>query len=352
MPIVSRFIKACLARPVDRIPVWIMRQAGRYLPEYRKIRERVPFLTLCKSPELAAEVTLQPVERFRMDAAILFSDILLLLEAMGVELAFDEKVGPRLGRGETGEERVRSVSVPDPALEMGYVLDAIRQIRSSIPEGCALIGFSGAPFTLATYLIEGGSSRDFYATKSFMYQEPAAFHRLMETLADALEPFLKAQIGAGADAIQLFDTWAIVLSPGDYREFVLPHMQRLATALKDEGVPTIHFSLGTSTLLEAMAHMGTDVLSLDWKIDIGEARNRLGPKKAVQGNLDPFALFQEPERLEESVLKILEKGSRWPGYIFNLGHGVHPKTPVENVRRLVEAVRNFPAPQAAEGASE
>jgi len=248
MPTVPRFVKACLAQPVDRIPVWIMRQAGRYLPEYRKLRGEYPFLTLCKTPALATEVTLQPLERFRMDAAILFSDILLLLEAMGVDLAFDEKAGPRLGRGESGDERVRSLSVPDPAQEMGYVLDAIRQIKGSIPEGCALIGFSGAPFTLATYLIEGGSSRDFYATKSFMYQEPAAFHRLMETLAEALELFLKAQIEAGVDAIQLFDTWAMILSPADYREFVLPHMQRLVAGLKDKGVPTIHFSLGTSTL--------------------------------------------------------------------------------------------------------
>jgi uroporphyrinogen decarboxylase len=264
---------------------------------------------------------------------------------MGVQLAFDEKVGPRLGEGESGEERVRSVSVPDPAQEMGYVLDAIRQIKGSLPEGCALIGFSGAPFTLATYLIEGGTSRDFYAVKSFLYQEPAAFQRLMETLTDAVEALLKAQIGAGADAIQIFDTWAMILSPADYTEFVLPHMQRLVAGVRDEGAPTIHFSLGTSTLLEAMARMGTDVLSLDWKIDMGEARERLGPKRAVQGNLDPFALFQEAARLEESVRPILEKGSRWPGYIFNLGHGVHPKTPVESVARLVDVVHDFPVPK-------
>jgi uroporphyrinogen decarboxylase len=348
----SLFVKACMAEPVERIPVWIMRQAGRYLPEYRRLRERVPFLTLCKTPELAAEVTLQPLERFHMDAAILFSDILLLLEAMGVELAFDEGVGPRLGQGETGEERVRSISVPDPAEEMGYVLDAIRQTKSSLPEGCALIGFSGAPFTLATYLLEGGTSRDFYAAKSFMYQQPGAFHRLMETLTDALEPLLRAQIGAGADAIQIFDTWAILLSPEDYREFVLPHMQRLVAGLKDQGVPTIHFSLGTSTLLDAMEQIGTDVLSLDWKIDLGAARERLGPDQAVQGNLDPFALFQPPERLEASVRKILEKGSRWPGYIFNLGHGVHPKTPVENMQTMVDVVRGFPVGEAAEGSRE
>ena len=349
MHTVSQFVRACLGQPVDHIPVWIMRQAGRYLPEYRKLRGEHPFLTLCKTPALATEVTLQPLERFRMDAAILFSDILLLLEAMGVGLAFDDKVGPRLGRGESGEDRVRALSVPDPVQEMGFVMDAIRQIKGSIPDGCALIGFSGAPFTLATYLIEGGTSKDFYATKSFLFREPAAFHRLMKTLADAVEAFLAAQIEAGVDAIQIFDTWAMILSPADYREVILPHMQRLVAGVKRKGVPTIHYSLGTSTLLDAMAEMGTDVLSLDWKIDIGEARERLGPNRAVQGNLDPFALFQEPARLEESILNVLEKGSRWPGYIFNLGHGVNPKTPVENMQRLVEVVHRFPVPQTTQG---
>ncbi len=349
MSVAPLFVKACRARPVDRIPVWIMRQAGRYLPEYRRVRQKVPFLTLCKTPELAAEVTLQPLERFDLDAAILFSDILLLLEAMGVELAFYEKVGPRLGKGESGEDRVRSVAAADPVQEMGFVMDAIRQIKGSIPEEVALIGFSGAPFTLVTYLIEGGSTRDFYATKSFMYKEPSAFHRLMERLAEALAGFLEAQVEAGADALQLFDTWAMVLSPGDYREFVLPHMQRLLAGLKGNGVPTIHYSLGASTLLEEMAQIGTDVLSLDWKIDMGEARQRLGPDRAVQGNLDPLALFQDSDRLERSVREILRKGARWPGYVFNLGHGIHPKTPLESVQRMVDVVRAFPVREAAGG---
>ncbi len=346
----SVFVEACLGRSVDRLPVWLMRQAGRYLPEYRELRGRFPFLTLCKTPSLAAEVTLQPVERFRMDAAILFSDILLILEAMGVELAFGEKGGPRLGSGEPGEERVRLLSVPDPADDMGYVLDAIRQIKGSLPDGCALIGFSGAPFTLATYLIEGGTSRDFYATKAFMYRQPSAFHGVMEKLVDALEPFLKAQIAAGVDAVQLFDTWAMILSPADYGKFVLPHMQRLVAGLKNQGAPVLHFSLGTSTLFKEMVRIGADVLSLDWKIDMGEARALLGPTQAVQGNLDPFALFQDTAGLEASVRGILEKGSRWPGYIFNLGHGVHPKTPVEKVRRLVEVVHGFPVGGADQGA--
>jgi uroporphyrinogen decarboxylase len=228
---------------------------------------------------------------------------------------------------------------------MGYVLDAIRQIKDSIPEGCALIGFSGAPFTLASYLIEGGTSKDFHALKSFMYREPEAFNRLLETLADALQTFLEAQIEAGVDAIQIFDTWAMILSPADYRQRVLPHMQRLVGGLKDKAVPTIHYSLGSSTLLEAMEQIGTDVLSLDWKIDMADARERLGPTRAVQGNLDPFALFQDAARLEASVLEILKKGAGWPGYIFNLGHGVHPKTPVESMQRLVETVHGFQVPE-------
>lgn len=349
MALPPRFVQACRAQPVDRVPIWLMRQAGRYLPEYRRLRDQVSFLTLCKTPDLAAEVTLQPLERFGMDAAILFSDILVILEAMGVELVFEEQVGPRLGGSAGTEERVRSLSIPDPDAELRYVLDAIRQVKGSLREGVALIGFSGAPFTLATYLIEGGSSRDFHATKSFMYQRPVEFHRLMEKLALALEPFLKAQIEAGVDALQLFDTWAVILAPVDYREFVLPHMQRLVAGLKDGGVPTIHFSLGTSTLLEAMKEMGAHVLGLDWKIDIGEARERLGPTRPVQGNLDPFALFEDQEKLEERVLSMLDKGSRWPGYVFNLGHGVHPKTPVENVSRLVEVVQNYPVGKTDQG---
>jgi uroporphyrinogen decarboxylase len=319
------------------------------MPEYRKLREKYPFLTMCKTPDLATEVTLQPIERFGMDAAILFSDILLILEAMGVELAFDDKVGPRLGRSASMEEQVESLSIPDPEEEMGYVMDTIRQVKGSIQEGFSLIGFSGAPFTLATYLIEGGTSRDFYATKCFMYQQPASFHRLMEKLVSALEAYLKAQVRAGVDALQLFDTWAMILSPADYEEYVLHHMQRLVAGLRDEGVPTIHYSLGTSTLLEAMGQIGTNVLSLDWKIDIGEARERLGPTRPVQGNLDPFALFQPREEIEARVLKMLDKGSRWPGYIFNLGHGVHRKTPMENVRRLVEIVHGYPIRQAEQG---
>jgi len=342
----SRFLRACQGLPVDRIPVWLMRQAGRYLPEYRKVREQVSFLTLCKTPSLAVEVTLQPVQRLGVDAAILFSDILLLLEPMGIEVSFEENGGPRLDPTIAGKGDVEALPVPDPEDQLGFVLEAIRQLRSTLGGETALIGFSGAPFTLATYLIEGGSSRDFAKTKGLMYQEPRTFHRLMAHLARSVLLYLEAQVGAGVQALQLFDTWAVVLSPQDYREYVLPHMQELLESLRACQVPTIHFSLGTSTLLDSMAKLGAQVLSLDWKIDIGEAREKLGSKQPVQGNLDPMALFKPAEDLCRTVSRMLEQGSRWPGYIFNLGHGIHPKTPVENVVRLVETVRTFPVPAA------
>lgn len=338
----SRFLKACRGEPVDRLPVWLMRQAGRYLPEYRKLRESHPFLELCKTPALAVEVTLQPLERFDMDAAILFSDILLLLEAMGAELHFHEKLGPRLRCDGIRAGRDDGLKVPDPDRVLGFVPDAVRQLRQALGDSVALIGFSGAPFTLATYLIEGGTSRSFFDTKSFLYRNPASFHRLMDKLAAAVETYLLAQIEAGVHAVQLFDTWAGILSPDDYREFVLPHTQRILEALPADRVPTIHFSLGASTLLDEMQSLGAGVLSLDWRIDLGRARQRLGPSRPVQGNLDPLALFQPRETLSSTLRKVLEKGASMPGYIFNLGHGIHPKTPLESVYTLVETVRSFP----------
>ncbi len=323
----------------------MMRQAGRYLPEYRLLREKHPFLELCKATDLAVEVTLQPIERFGMDAAVLFSDILLLLEAMGQELHFIENVGPRLSRPIREKADMKSLGMPDPEDDLGFVMDTIRLLRGSMDERTALIGFSGAPFTLATYLIEGGTSRHFQKIKAFMYQESSSFHRLMELLAEAVEAYLKAQVAAGVDAIQLFDTRADVLAPSDYRAFILPYMQRIVQGLKGMEVPVIHFSLGSSTLLDSMVHIGADVLGLDWKIDLEEARERLGEGQAVQGNMEPMALFKPLEMLEATVCTVLDKGARMPGYIFNLGHGVHPKTPLESVYRLVEVVRNYPLSQ-------
>lgn len=337
----GRLLRACRREPVDRIPVWFMRQAGRYLPEYRKVRERVPFVTLCRTPELAAEVTLQPVERFSMDGAVLFSDILLLLEAMGAAVSFEGEGGPKVQLRLEEERDLERLGLPDPEVELRFMMDAIRLVRGSLSPEVALLGFSGAPFTLATYIVEGGSSRDFYRTKTLMYREPRLFRRLMDLLVKAAAACLEAQVRAGADAVQLFDTWAVALSPADYRGYVLPHMQELLDRLRGIGAPVLHFSLGTSTLLENMAEMGAHVLSLDWKIQMGLARAKLGEKQAVQGNLDPLALFKLPEALEAEVLTILQEGSRSPGYIFNLGHGVHPATPLESVYRVVEAVRAF-----------
>lgn len=334
-------LRACRLEPVDRIPFWFMRQAGRYLPEYRKVRERVPFLTLCKTPDLAAEVTLQPVERFRTDGAVLFSDILLLLEAMGASVSFDEEGGPRVQFPLEGEEDLERLGLPDPEVELRFMMEAIRSVRRSLSPEVALLGFSGAPFTLATYLVEGGSSRDFRRTKTLMYRESSLFRRLMGLLVRAVGECLQAQVRAGAQAVQIFDTWAVVLSPSDYRAYVLPHMQELLDRLKGIGAPVLHFSLGTSTLLESMAEIGAQVLSLDWKIQMGVARARLGERQAVQGNLDPAALFKLPEALDAEVLRTLQEGSRSPGYIFNLGHGIHPATPLENVYRVVEVVRSF-----------
>ncbi len=337
----GRLLRACRLEPVDRIPFWFMRQAGRYLPEYRKVRERVPFLTLCRTPELAAEVTLQPVERFSMDGAVLFSDILLLLEAMGAAVSFEEEGGPKVQFRLEEQRDLERLGLPDPEIELKFMLDAIRLVRASLPPEVALLGFSGAPFTLATYLLEGGSSRDFRRTKTLMYREPRLFRRLMDLLVKAAAACLEAQVRAGADAVQVFDTWAVALSPGDYRSYVLPHMQDLLSRLQGVGAPVLHFSLGTSTLLESMSEMGAHVLSLDWKIQMGLARQRLGERQAVQGNLDPLALFKLPEALDAEVLTILREGSRSPGYIFNLGHGIHPATPLESVYRVVEAVRAF-----------
>lgn len=334
-------LRACRLEPVDRIPVWFMRQAGRYLPEYRKVRQKVPFLTMCKTPDLAAEVTLQPVERFGMDGAVLFSDILLLLEAMGATVSFEEEGGPKVHAFLNEEKDLERLGLPDPEVELRFMMDAIRSVRRSLSPEVTLLGFSGAPFTLATYLVEGGSSRDFRRTKTLMYREPRFFRRLMDLLVKAVAECLQAQVRAGAQAVQIFDTWAVALSPGDYRAYVLPSMQVLMDLLKGIGAPVLHFSLGTSTLLEIMAEIGVQVLSLDWKIQMEVARARLGERQAVQGNLDPSALFKLPEALEVEVLNILREGSRRPGYIFNLGHGIHPATPLESVYRVVEIVRSF-----------
>lgn len=317
-----------------------MRQAGRYMKEYREVRERVSFIELCKNPELAAEVALQPLDVLGVDAAILFSDILLILEAMGAPLEFGED-GPRFDSPVRDAAAVERLRVPDPAEALPFVFETIRILRRELAGRAPLIGFAGAPFTLASYLVEGGTSKNFLELKRLMFTEPAVLHAMLEKITLATIEYLKAQAEAGAQALQLFDTWAGILGPGDYREFALEYTKRITDSLRGSGVPLILFLKGSAGLLDEIKEAGVDVVGLDWKQDIGAARARLGPGLAVQGNLDPCALYQPPERIRESVRRIIERAGGAPGHIFNLGHGILPDTPVEHAIAMVEAVREF-----------
>ncbi|MGE3153050.1 MAG: uroporphyrinogen decarboxylase [Nitrospiraceae bacterium] len=336
----DRFLKACRREAVDCTPVWFMRQAGRYMPEYQKIRTRHSILEVCKTPELAAEVTLQPIERFPLDAAIIFADILLPLEAMGLSLEFAEGEGPVIHnpvRDRTGVDRLR---VTDGA-GLAYVADAVREARRALHDRVPLIGFAGAPFTLASYAIEGGGSRNYILTKQFMYREPEAWHRLLDKLAREVTGYLRQQIREGAQAIQLFDSWVGCLSPNDYAEYVLPHVQVIFEGLKRENVPLIHFGTGTSTLLRLMRDAGGTVIGLDWRVPLDEGWAMLGPEVAVQGNLDPVALFAPFGEIERRVEDILRRAGGRPGHIFNLGHGILPGTPMEHVAAAIDMVHKL-----------
>ena len=336
------FLEACARRPTPFTPVWLMRQAGRYMPEYRAIRARHGFLELCKNPAAAAEVTLQPVERLGVDAAILFADILLVLEPLGVGLEFTRGDGPRIHRPVRSAEDVRRLpSIPvDDAVP--FVFETARLARKALADRVPLIGFAGAPFTLASYLIEGGPSREFLATKRFMREERAAWDRLMGLLADLTTAYLNGQIAAGAQAVQLFDSWVGTLSPADYRDFVMPHSRRAIRGLAP-GIPVIHFGTGTATLLSSMKAAGGDVIGLDWRVEIGPAWERLGHDVAVQGNLDPAVLLSSPGEIRRAAKEILDAVSGRPGHIFNLGHGIHKETPVDHVLALVDAVHELSA---------
>ncbi len=335
------FLKACRGEKVEYTPIWIMRQAGRYLPEYQSVRANIDFLALCKNPELAAQVTLQPVDILGVDAAILFSDILLPLEPMGMRLEFSDKEGPVLGEPVRSKSAVERLIIPEVEEDLRFVFDTIRILRKELENRVPLIGFSGAPFTLATYMIEGGSSKNFLHTKKLMFQYGSVFRYLMEKITDTVISYLSAQIRAGAQAIQLFDTWAGILSPVDYKNFALPYVKKAISELKKEGVPIIYFVNNCAGLLKEVKKSGADVTGIDWRIDISEAIKKLGKKMVVQGNLDPCALFLPKEVLEERVKDILWRGESAQGHIFNLGHGVLPQTPVENVIALVEAVHTF-----------
>jgi len=345
----DRFLRALLREPVDMTPVWMMRQAGRYLPEYRATRAKAgSFLDLCKNPELACEVTIQPLERFPLDAAILFSDILTIPDAMGLGLYFGEGEGPKFERPVRDKAAVEALPIPDPEGELRYVMDAVRTIRGELDGRVPLIGFSGSPWTLATYMIEGGSTKNFALSKGMMFDQPEVMHALLDKLAESVTSYLNAQIAAGAQAVQIFDTWGGMLTPRDYKAFSLDYMQRIVEGLTREAdgrkVPVILFTKGGGQWLEMMADTGADALGLDWTIDIGEARARVGNRVALQGNLDPSTLYASPETIRRSVAEILESYGKGSGHVFNLGHGIHPEIPPEHAGAFVEAVHELSKP--------
>ena len=321
--------------------MWLMRQAGRYMPEYRELRQDHSIVEICHSPELAAQVTLQPIERFDLDAAIIFADILLPLEGLGIGFEFVEGVGPVIERPIRAPEDVERLRSFDPASELAYVGEAVQMARAQLEGRVPLIGFAAAPFTLASYLVEGGSSRSYHRTKALMYDHPAAWDRLMRIIRETTTDYLVMQIEAGAGAIQLFDSWVGCLSPEDYRRFVLPHSRFVMEGVGQYGVPRIHFGTGTATLLEAMKEAGGEVMGVDWRTSISRAREILGSEFAVQGNLDPALLLGPQNLLVERANAILADADAFDGFIFNLGHGVLPETPVENVQALVEVVHGF-----------
>jgi uroporphyrinogen decarboxylase len=330
----SPFLAACRREAVPYTPVWLMRQAGRYMAEYRAVRSRYDFLTLCKTPDAAAEVTVTAVERLGVDAAIIFADILLVLEPLGASIEFTAGDGPVVRTPVRSAADVdRLTPVADGALD--YVGEAVRRARAALT--VPLIGFAGAPFTLASYLIEGGGSRSFLRTKRFMFADAGAWHALMDRLATAVRDYVNLQIAAGAQAVQLFDSWVGALAPADYRTFVLPHMRTLIAGITP-GVPVIHFGTDTAGLLECLRAAGGDVIGVDWRIDLDAAWARLGYDVALQGNLDPTVLFAPPDEIGRHVDRILGQAARRPGHVFNLGHGILPDTPVDHVRALVEMV--------------
>ena len=336
----ERFLKACRREPVDCTPVWFMRQAGRYMAEYRALCAKHSILELCKTPELAAQVTLQPIDRFPLDAAIIFADILLPLEPMGLSLEFAAGEGPVIYNPVQNQADVERLKVIDGS-ELDYVAEAIRQARRALNGRVPLIGFAGAPFTLASYAIEGGSSRNYLLTKQLMYGEPKAWHQLMDKFARVITGYLRRQIKAGAQAIQLFDSWVGCLSVGDYVEYVMPHVQLIFEGLKREGVPMIHFGTGTSAMLPQMRDAGGDVIGIDWRIHLDEAWAAVGHDVAVQGNLDPLTLFAPLHEIERRVEDILRRAGGRPGHIFNLGHGILPTTPIEHVAATIDMVHKL-----------
>ena len=330
------FLAACRSEPTSHTPVWIMRQAGRYLPEYRAIRKTVDFLTLTKTPELAAEVTLQPTRRFALDAAILFSDIMTPVEGMGVSLDFSP--GPVVTNPIRDAARIEELRVPNPEESVPFVLETVREVVGALPKDVPLIGFAGAPFTLFCYLVEGRGSKTFSTAKSFLFAEPEASHQLLEKLADTMALYLGAQAAAGARALMIFDSWAGLLGPEQYRRFALPAVARVIEALKPLDVPLIYFPNQGATLLEDVATVDVDVVGVDWRLPLSKVRSLLGSRIAVQGNLDPAALFAPPDELKSQIDSVLAEAGGQPGHVFNLGHGIERTTDPDAVALLVDYV--------------
>ena len=338
MPYDDTFLRACRRESVDYTPIWMMRQAGRYLAEYRAIREKHGFLDMCRTPELAVEVTLQPVDLVGVDAAILFSDILVPLPGMGLDLEFAAGEGPVIHNPVRTAADVAKLRVSDPIEDTGYVMEAIKILRRELENKVPLIGFAGAPFTMASYMVEGGSTREYINCKRLMWEDPAAWDALMTVAGDTIIAYLSAQIDAGAQAVQVFDSWVGYVAPRDYERSVLPHTKRVIDTLELKGVPVIYFPNGATSMLELAAQAGGDVIGVDWRIDIAKAFDIVGPSRAVQGNIDPIALFAPDDALETIVVDILEAVGDRPGHVFNLGHGIQKTTDPEKARTLVRLV--------------
>ena len=344
----DRFIRALLRQSVDVTPVWMMRQAGRYLPEYRETRKRAgSFLNLCKTPELACEVTLQPLERFPLDAAILFSDILTIPDAMGLGLNLVEKVGPIFDKPVRTAGEIKALSVPDPESDLGYVMDAVRLIRKELDGDVPLIGFSGSPWTMATYMVEGGPTKEFGLVKGLMYDDPGSMHHLLGVLAESVTLYLNAQIAAGAQAVMIFDTWGGILTTIAYQQFSLDYMQKIVSQLNRQHdgqvVPVTLFTKGGGDWVKAIAATGCDAIGVDWTRNIGDVRVDVGNQVALQGNLDPGVLYASPEVIRQEVAAVLESYGHGHGHVFNLGHGIHPHIDPENVAVFIDAVHELSA---------
>jgi uroporphyrinogen decarboxylase len=344
----DRFIRALLRQSVDVTPVWMMRQAGRYLPEYRETRKRAGnFLNLCKTPELACEVTLQPLERFSLDAAILFSDILTIPDAMGLGLNLVEKIGPQFDKPARTASEIKALSVPDPESDLGYVMDAVRLIRKELDGSVPLIGFSGSPWTLATYMVEGGSTKEFGLVKGLMYDDPESMHHLLDILADSVALYLNAQIAAGAQAVMIFDTWGGILTPASYQKFSLHYMHKIVSQVDRQYdgkiIPVTLFTKGGGDWIRDIAATACDAVGIDWTKNIGDARSEVGEQVALQGNLDPCVLYASPEVIKQEVATVLESYGHGNGHVFNLGHGIHQHIDPENVAVFIDAVHELSA---------